>query len=376
MPRLPICRAGEPLKIRSRDLEFSFWPMRRTDRRWGLHSMLYATDPWAVITSSLRDSGKTLELPSAESFVRQAREYFLAADRATALETKPVLYYYSFLNLSKALALARGRPGIGAKVGHGIAHVAPQAGELIQNATLAAQRSSTKVSVFDELNRSISGSPLAVLSIPAADLMAQSILGHRMWREAGGTYRRERFIAIERVVLMHDSASQEVWAVIEVPIEVMESRGRGVAEVVRDGHLSGVFHAVADGKSPNGTPVRRFQQTTPIPYSGRAADIVAELVSGIRPLLWRTVTAASPYRRYFFYLSPTGEIRLPQMVSAYALMFLLGSLTRYQPAYLLSAMDGPFGGFLREFLAAQPAQVLYGLACEFKRQEVSRAAVV
>lgn len=103
----PRPRMGEALRIVASEFEFSFFPMRRTTRRWGLHSMVYAADPWAVILLSL-GGVRANERDSAESFVRQAREYYAAAEHASAIETKPLLYYYSFLNLSKALALTRG----------------------------------------------------------------------------------------------------------------------------------------------------------------------------------------------------------------------------------------------------------------------------
>ena len=70
---------------------------------------------------------------AAVSFVRQAREYFTAADRSNTIETRPLLYYYSFLNLyyysflnlGKAVAIARGQPGLVGKVQHGVAAIHP-----------------------------------------------------------------------------------------------------------------------------------------------------------------------------------------------------------------------------------------------------------
>ena len=97
--------------------------MRRTNRRWGIHSMLYAADPWAVIGGVVGEQvANSAERDAAKSFVRQAREYFTAAERASAIETRPLLYYYySFLNLGKAISITRGRPGMVGKVSHGIA---------------------------------------------------------------------------------------------------------------------------------------------------------------------------------------------------------------------------------------------------------------
>lgn len=57
----------------------------------------------------------------------------------------------------------------------------------------------------------------------------------------------------------------------------------------------------------------------PITYGARPSDKVMDVVSELRPFLWQTVTSAPPYRRYYLYLSPTGEQRYPQWLSIYAI---------------------------------------------------------
>ncbi len=81
-------------------------------------------------------------------------------------------------------------------------------------------------------------------------------------------------------------------------------------------------------------------------------------------------------KRYYLYLSEPAESRLPQLLSIYLRMFYLGSVTRYNPPLFREMLSGRYGAFLREFLSSQPRQFVYGIACEFKQQEVSRAAVV
>ena len=43
----------------------------------------------------------------------------------------------------------------------------------------------------------------------------------------------------------------------------------------------------------------------------------------------------------------------------------------YQPSIFLAVPHGPHGAFLRSFPASQPQQFMFGLACEFARQEIS-----
>ena len=356
-----------------RELEFSFFMMRRTTSRWGVHSMLYAAEPWAVIHGSL--SGPVppgVKRRAAESFVRQAREYFTAAERADTIETRPLLYHYSFLNLGKALAIAGGRALVG-KFSHGVAHVG-NTGHAISSSELQFQRSGTSsISALDGLHRVLEGQQLPAGRVPVAELVAQSVVAHRLWREAAN--RKERFLAVDRVLLRHDGVAKSIWATLEVRADTMKSRGRGISETVTKASLSPAFRAVADS-DVDGVTYRNFEQVTPIVYQARPSDKVMDVVLVVRPRLWQTVTSAPPYRRYYLYLSGAGGQRHPQWLSIYTILFWLGSLTRYQPVDLLELLEGPYGAFFREFLATQPSQLLYILASEFKHQDVARAAVV
>lgn len=313
---------------------------------------------------------------AASSFVRQAREYFAAADRALAVETRPLLYYYSFLNLAKALAIARGRANMVGKVHHGIA-VNNSAGHLVSTAKIVGQPTNAHVaSALDELHHAIEGRGAPRSDLPIREILPQSIIGHRMWREAvgvGAVARKERFVAASSIELRHDSTSKEIWAAIHFPRSVLRGLGRGNAETLEESGLDSNFHIVQDSTS---TDSLTFELSSPISYTDRPADVVMDVVKQLRPFLWQTVIPTPPYRRFYVYLLPQGETRLPQWYSIYATMFWLGSLTRYQPVELLQNLNGDFGAFFSEFLATQPNQMLYLLASEFIRQDVTHATVV
>ena len=372
---LPPLRAGDSLLIKQRDLEFSFFPMTRTNRRWGLHSMLYAAEPWGVISGSVSEANLTaLDKKSALSFVRQSREYFRAAEQAATIETRPLLYYYSFLNLGKAISILRGRPNLVGKVSHGIAAVHPR-GYNPNTAEMAVSPSRTHPSAIDELHVALEGRAVATQPLLVREVFAQSVVGHRMWRSATAQPRKERFFAIDSVHWFHDPAAREIWARIYLRRDALSSRNRGVTETIREAALDGAFRVVAD-RDAEAAGLHTLEQLVGTPYSGRPADVVMDSVSTLRPLLWQTVTASPPYRRFYLYLSPTGEQRLPQWFSIYATFFWLGSLTRYQPVELLDLLEGPLGPFLQEFIETQPSQMLYLMASEAKRQDVAKPAVV
>jgi hypothetical protein len=197
-----------------------------------------------------------------------------------------------------------------------------------------------------------------------------------MWREGFATLRRERFITVEKVRLFHDDATRRVWARIYVRRDTLVARGRGLTETLRESTLEPDFRAVTDSDPEIARIFHTLEQVTPVTYTGRAADVVMDVVGLLRAKLWETVTAAYPYRRFYLYLSPQGEKRMPQWLSVYSTLFWLGSLTRYQPVELLETLEGPLGPFFREFLETQPSQLLYIFASEIKQQDVTKAAIV
>ncbi len=370
-------RPGNTHVVANRDLAFSFFMMRQSTRRWGAHSILYAAEPWGVIARGVRDRVKVpAEQEAASSFVRQAREYFEAAERALAVETKPLLYYYSFLNLGKALSTVRGRPNMVGKVKHGIV-VDSSAGHLVTTAEVVGQPSSTSVpSALDELHQAIEGIDAPRQNLPIRDVVPQSVVGHRMWREAvgsGADARRERFLAAEIVELRHDQVAKEIWAVVKFRRTALNRLGRGNARTLRESGLDDDFVLVQDDDNAEFVTI---EQATPLTYSDRPSDRAMDVVAMLRPNLWQTVIPTPPYRRFYVYLSPANERRLPQWYSIYAVMFWLGSLTRYQPVELLQNLNGEYGAFFSEFLATQPNQMLYMMASEFIQQDVTHATVV
>lgn len=366
--------------IKGRELDFSFYPMTRSSRRWGIHSMLYAADPWAVVAGSVNESITTAsERAAASSFVRQAREYFTAAERASSIETRPLLYYYSFLNLAKAIAMARGRSGLVGKVSHGVAVVGgtghtPGAAKIQVGASSAALGGPK--SAIDELHHALEGGPVPTGEYSVSEIIAQSVVAHRMWREAFSRPRVERFIPVEMIRFRHDSSGGQIWLDVLLRRVVLHARGRGLTETLRESGLDAQFRGVVDPDPTVTSDFHVLEQLVPTGYSGRAADVVVEAVKGLRPFVWQTITAAPPYRRFYLYLSPLAERRMPQWLSIYSTLFWLGSLTRYQPVELFDALEGKYGPFFREFLETQPKQLLYILASDLKRQDVTRAAIV
>src|SRR4051812_11659768 len=108
MPKLPQARAGSPLELKGAKAEFSYFPTYMGGRRAGLHSKVYTTDAWSIIQASVRRIRKKKQRMSAVAFAEQAREFYSAAIAAPTSRARPLLLYYAFLNLAKALCLLNG----------------------------------------------------------------------------------------------------------------------------------------------------------------------------------------------------------------------------------------------------------------------------
>lgn len=205
--------------------------------------------------------------------------------------------------------------------------------------------------------------------------MPHSVVGHRMWRAATASVRKERFLALDEIHWLDNETAREIWLKLYVRRDNLQSHGRGVTETLREARIDSAFRAVNDAYAA-AHDFHAFEQVVATPYTGRASDVVMETVANVRRDIWQTVTSTRPFRRFYLYLSPLGEFRLPQWVSTYSLLFWLGSLTRYQPVELLEALTGAYGPFFEEFIETQLAQLLYFLASEARAQDISKPALV
>jgi hypothetical protein len=67
---------------------------------------------------------------------------------------------------------------------------------------------------------------------------------------------------------------------------------------------------------------------------------------------------------------------LPQLLSVYALMYYLGSITRYRPQHFDAILTSSYGSQIEEFIAGQPTQFIYLMASEFALREVTQPSIV
>lgn len=372
-------RLGDVVHVKGRPLRFSYWPMYRGSRRYGLQASLYATNPWAIIRSAIHRDSPASGRAEALAYLEQAQYFHEAATQSGEWAAKPLLLYYSFLNAAKSYVITRSvRPTLD-RAHHGVSERLSPGGVELEDAYLDVHPSPTSGSqqVLALFWEALSGYQIPLrLRLDLPYLLPQIVTGHRIWCDVANS--NERFIALEAIEIRQDRKSKELWAVLQLHSGTLSQNGLTGVQLLRGSQFFGVFRSVRGfhDSSVNETMLQ-YEQTTTISYSHRPSDRIPGLIEGFRHRIWTVATTNRPFREYYLYVAPTPErIQvLPQLIAVYSLAFYLGSITRYRPQHFDGIMNSPFGGVLQEFLTSQPTQFLYLLASEFARREITRPAL-
>ena len=372
--KFPNSRNGSRLEIKGRPAEFSYWPMRRSTRRYGVHTSVYTTNPWPFLARVARQDAHPSVVDSVLAFLDQARDLSQAASAAETKAAKPLLLYYSYLNLAKAYVTLRDPSLAGQKAMHGLTEpiVSGQQG-LAAPSVRAFRRSSVKMNVFDELHRALAGSGLArTTDLPVQSLMPQVVVGHRLWCSAVPG-NEERFVGLERTTFWENKDRREVWLRVHLFTDEATRVVRSHKALREAARLESTWRFVECTDDISGRRLSCLEMKKPFTYSGRAADELPGLVELLRSRLWAVVRTAQPHRRFYLYLAPTAEHVhiLPQLLSIYALAFYFGHLTRYKPTEYRRLLEGDYGPWIESFMNESPHQFIYMLGSDFCRQDIT-----
>jgi hypothetical protein len=380
MTKVKDSRIGEVLKVRQRPIIYSRHLVKRGDRRFGLQTRIFATNPWSIIRGALNGISDDNARKQANSFIEQAEDFYRAYQSAHEISSKPLLVYYAFLNLVKAFGLFKEVTFEYGKAQHGLQEGVHPNGSEFTNSFLKAfkSKSPSPVNIFDEFIEAYTGKPLRTNEhiYELKNIHPQLLQGHRLWASAAN--ERERFVEIARIDFLHDSAKKEIWLVFNVFADDLTRFGITRKALLEEGGLSTHFHNVKSNEVVGDRLLLKFEQTLPLTYTGRPSDKLEELVSLVRNEIWSAVVRMPPYRKNYLYLSPNAEStdRIPQVLSIYAFVYYLGSVTRYRPYFFDTLLSEDFGAHIEELISNIPQQFLFLIASEFYEREVCHAPIV
>lgn len=371
-------REGEVIHIRKRPAAFSFFPTYQGATREGLHSTLFATQPWNIIGHELEKITDANARRQALAFSNQARDFFTAAQSSDVSAAKPLLLYYSFLNLAKCLVVKKRGTALGT-VKHGLSEKLPTTQGAIHGHVSIDITQNPGVSAFAMFVNAFN----ATLPVPAAgnthvqmrsqDFLGQILIGHRVFSHAEGLI--ERFISLERVEYMHDPATREAWVRARAYADDFTRLGYAMTGLSNGLNDAQAWRNVKCEHTIDGRRIIEAEMTSVMAYGHRPSQALEQLSGMARSRLWRSVTAVPPYRKYYVYQASSTQFPMNQLLTMYLATFYFGSITRYKPEQFDFILRSPIGPFVFEFFANQPTQFLYLMASEFMGQEVAKAAI-
>jgi hypothetical protein len=382
MPPLPQPRDGQIVRVRSKPIPFSYWPTDPGTRREKIQSTLFATDPWSLILRQVESelSENSTALSQATAFLRQAKDFYSSAMNSNVDAAKPLLLYYSFLNLAKCFSVFKSRSPIIGKLGHGLSEKLASTGNVLEGGVNAVGGPGAFALFAQALGQPaplpppIQGQVHPTYS--SRDFLSQILVGHRLYCQ--GADILERFVSIDKIEIRQSSTSQDLYLWSRLFKDDLQRLGYSQQALLSRTGLAEGWRNVSCDQVVDSRSMIAIEEVATHHFPNRPSEALGEVVKSPKSLLWRSVTSNPPYRKYYVYFSSQTQNQniVHQLLSIYLSTYFFGSITRYKPEHFRSILSGPMGTFVSEFFINQPPQFLYLLASEFLGQEVSRAAIV
>lgn len=368
MPRVRTPKFGEEISTNKTLIPFSFWPAIHSTR-WALQRRLYVKDPWATLFEAVyRSPVSKARTDESLSYLDQAEEFYNSGTQVGGrMSVRPLLLYYSILNLAKCLIAVRNPTLDLSHARHGLTATRPHPRAILGD-KIGIRNAPNNVNIFSELMTILDGHAPHLRDLQVRHLLPQILPGHRLWTYACG--RKEQFLNIN-IKGFCDSDRHAAWLRIYADRGELAYLGHGVGSLISSSGLPGQWEQVQPEEADRTVVI---EQSREIAYVGRPLDCVTDLFRSIRSSLWSVVTTTGAHRKYYLNCDEgLGNHRLPQWSSVYVLFFYLSDLTRYRPVQFDRLLEGRYGPQIESFLAECPSQFLFLMASELLQREVAPA---
>ncbi|MDC8754686.1 YaaC family protein [Erythrobacter sp. sf7] len=376
--RLHDPRIGDEVVVRTRPVAFSFFPTIQGSRREAMQSIVFSSDPWNIISHEINKISHDKQRDQALAFLAQARDFFNASSESDISAAKPLLLYYSFLNLAKCYISKKTGRVLG-RVHHGLSENLPTTQGAIHGEVRVYVDPQPRDKVFqlfaEALNSPINNNNGSNnFLIRSEDFLSQILIGHRVFCNGEGL--KEKFVSIEDIKYVHDPITKEIWLRVRYFADDFKRLSYPLTSLSKS--LSGGvdWRNVNCDRQQSGRRLIEAETMNVWGYTQRPSQAIGEISKAVRGLVWRSVISIPPYRKYYVYRPTQAQFLMNQLLSIYLATFYLGSITRYKPEEFDKILKSDIGPFVMEFFANQPAQFLYLMASEFAEQEVARAAII
>lgn len=338
------------------------WAYRETSQ----HRRI-ARDVWGFLESEVKINLSGVDQDKARAFLDQGFEFFNSANSTFRQRSRPLLYYYAFLNLGK-VALSLAAIPFQDELMHGIKPV--YNGPTLIDHKVRWHADQNNKNAFGKLATLFSENRNTTINpgeANIADLLESIPCIHRSFCQMAGL--DESFIQADVALLVRPGKAWWRMTMDSTRILPPHKAWLGRLEAAK---ICNRVTAIRDGQTTNSVWDYQSKPKTRT-GSGRNTDIAAaELsVEFRRQVGCHVILQADGYR---LYVGAT-KVQLPQWCIGLAVLFYLGSLTRYRPHTYQAAVE-KFSWPVAELLDSLPEQMLYILASWVCGTEVVRPFAV
>lgn len=292
------------------------------------------------------------------SFIRQGKSYYSSA-RSLHYRSSSLLYYYSFLNLAKALLVLKEPSSVRGRVSHGLSYDTESKNRDFRQEFVQGRSKGVWPMLFEEENH------LPLSGIDANKYRITELLSY--CTSIGLQYQMAHFgsqgYIPSRCALLLNTPRREAWLLIEVlasrsvppiPLAVEQELQREFEET---SVLRPIAKQIFDSDGKTAANSRYFQHKVPIGFLSDDTVNLAVLIGSLRNALGRFADISYvPSHHDFCILVPCGSHNIPvnELLAIYAIMFYLSSLVRYRPYYLEELLEQESAWIIESFVSSMP----------------------
>ena len=314
----------------------------------GNHKKLIISDIWSFWDYIIKKNSRNK--PFLNSLLEQAKNFYISAENSP-IKSKPLLYYYSFLNLSKIILSLENEYGANDIFMHGIKEI--NNGKFSLSEIKIQEKKTNIKNVSYELMEIFGDNlPSTSFKIKVKDILVHCVGIHRAYSEIYNN-QKEVFLRLEKPVLYKDGrnmifkskinscTSQDYTDLIHLGYPIINENDNYFLEV-----------SIQTARNDK-TRQDYFNLSKKIRDYG----------------VWYFVGNNG----YTLYISKHNNHRYNIESIIYNTMFYLGSITRYHPHLFDKIFDDKEQWLMSEFLETQPKQYLYLATANVLGQNVLKA---
>lgn len=291
--RLQDPREAEVVLIRQRPAAFSFFPTYRGERREGVHSTLFSSDPWNLMRTRIDEIRDDLARRQSLAFLSQAKDFYSASQISDVSSAKPLLLYYSFLNLAKAYIVHRQNRALGS-IRHGLSETLPNTEGTPHGSVSIDISKSPDTSAFIMLAKALRANLPATeagkthVQIRSQDFLSQILIGHRIFCE--GEHIKERFVSLDRIDYMKLKEKNELIARARAYADDFSRLNYPMTDLSKRLSDRIKWINVKCEREIDGRRIIEAQTVSSFPYGQRPSQVIGNISTDIRSKIWRSVT--------------------------------------------------------------------------------------